>query len=158
MSALFFLQLIHQALLSAGLTSPDHIVLFGSNAALPHAEASENKILEEGEFILMDVGGSLMGYVSDFTRTMLPGKEAKNLDGGEEGKSKWPDERAKKVWETVREAQEAALDSLVTKREGGSGRRDTVRAMDVDRAAREVITREGWGNRFSHRLGHGEPT
>lgn len=69
---------------------------------------------------------------------MLP-----DVDSGERN---WPNDRARKIWETVKEAQEAALTSLEKKE---------VRAMDVDRAARDVIEREGWGIYFNHRLGHG---
>lgn len=124
---------------SAGLSEPlDVIVLFGANAALPHASASSSKHLEIGEFALFDVGGNLLGYQSDITRTMLP-----DLDFGDRN---WPNDRARKIWETVKEAQEAALTSLETK---------VVRAMDVDRAARDVIEKEGWGIYFGHRLGHG---
>ena len=58
----------------------------------------------------------------------------------------WPNERARKIWETVHRAQEAALDAL---------NKTEVAASDVDRAARDVISREGWAQYFTHRLGHG---
>lgn len=86
----------------------------------------------------MDVDGSLFGYQSDITRTMLPNNK--------NGEKLWPNERAKRIWETVKLAQLAALESLSIK---------DVRAKEVDKSARDVITKEGWGIYFSHRLGHG---
>jgi hypothetical protein len=96
----------------------------------------------------MDVDGSLLGYQSDLTRTMLP--DTTLAWGLFKVDNTWPDERSEKIWTTVRRAQEAALRSL--EREENV----EVRAMDVDRAARSVIEAEGWGKYFSHRLGHGK--
>lgn len=148
MSTDLFLQLIATALTSAGLTELGIIVLFGANAALPHASARDKR-LERGEFVLMDVDGSLLGYQSDLTRTMLPDVASscgRRVVGGER---RWPSERSEKVWRTVLRAQHAALESL--EREQGV----VIKAKDVDRAARSVIEAEGWGQYFSHRLGHG---
>ncbi|GAA6063783.1 hypothetical protein JCM10212_005572 [Sporobolomyces blumeae] len=153
--------LIVNALKAGGLTQIGAIVLFGANAALPHASAG-SKRLERGEFALFDVDGALFGYMSDFTRTMLPGKGTT---------CPFPNERARKVYETVQLAQRAALAQLVTplrtrtdsssssgpspSLEGGQEERSVVYAAQVDRAAREVIERAGWGDYFTHRLGHG---
>lgn len=141
------------------------ITLFGDNAALPHASASPDRKLKEDEFALFDGGGSLFGYEvrasiltiesrphssprtqSDFTRTMLPDPPASRLPRNR----KWPSARAERVWTTVHRAQQAALDALLTPNESS-----VVYAADVDRAARGVIEREGWGQYFTHRLGHG---
>lgn len=96
-----------------------------------------------------DVDGSLYGYMSDFTRTMLPDIHTRSGCGRSIIKQVWPSPRAKKIWKTVRKAQQVALDSLDNK----DGR--AVYAADPDRAARELIAEAGWGSRFTHRLGHG---
>lgn len=56
------IQLIVDALKAGGLTNIGAIVLFGENAALPHASAGSRK-LQVGEFALFDVDGSLFGYM-----------------------------------------------------------------------------------------------
>ncbi|GAA5914471.1 uncharacterized protein JCM6883_004809 [Sporobolomyces salmoneus] len=142
--------LIVNALKAGGLTDIGAIVLFGENAALPHASASSTTTLHEGEYALFDVDGSLFGYMSDFTRTMLPDRWIK---GRKEAVCEWPkNERAKKIFETVQKAQRAALAQLVT---SSNSSEDVVYASQVDKAARDVISAEGWGEFFTHRLGHG---
>ncbi|GAA5994276.1 hypothetical protein JCM5350_002507 [Sporobolomyces pararoseus] len=131
--------LIVNALKAGGLTDIGAIVLFGENAALPHASASNSKRLEKDEFALFD---------SDFTRTMLPDQW---IRGKKEPVCEWPkNERSKKIFETVQRAQRAALDKLLTPES-----EDVVYAAEVDRAARDVIAGENWGADFTHRLGHG---
>lgn len=105
------------------------IVAAGPNGALPHAEPGEREI-GRGELVVFDMGAKLGGYCSDGTRTFATGE---------------PGERARKVYETVRAAQEAALAAV----------RAGVRAEDVDTAAREPIAAAGHGERFGHGLGHG---
>ncbi|GAA5935643.1 M24 family metallopeptidase [Sporobolomyces koalae] len=125
--------LIVNALNAGGLTNIGAIVLFGENAALPHAAAGSRR-LKRHEFALFD---------SDFTRTMLP--------DAEDGKTcQWPSVQARKIYTTVQRAQRAALDKLETRGEG-----DVVRASEVDQAARQVIREQGWDQYFTHRLGHG---
>jgi Xaa-Pro aminopeptidase len=106
------------------------IVAAGPNGALPHAEPGEREI-GDGELVVFDMGAKLDGYCSDGTRTFATGGE--------------PPERARKVYETVREAQAAALDT-VTAGIGGEA---------LDGVAREVIAAAGHGERFGHGLGHG---
>ncbi|GAA5873177.1 hypothetical protein JCM16303_006961 [Sporobolomyces ruberrimus] len=139
--------LIVNALKAGGLADIGAIVLFGENAALPHASASTTKRLHKGEFALFDVDGALFGYMSDFTRTMLPDVHSCRH---KEPVCAWPNERAKKIYETVQRAQRAGLDALMT-----PNSTDVVYAANVDRAARDVISAEGWGEYFTHRLGHG---
>jgi Xaa-Pro aminopeptidase len=105
------------------------IVAAGPNGALPHAEPGERAI-GSGELVVFDMGAKLDGYCSDGTRTFATGE---------------PGERARLVYETVREAQAAALDA-VTAGAGGEA---------VDSAARAVIEAAGHGDRFGHGLGHG---
>jgi Xaa-Pro aminopeptidase len=105
------------------------IVGAGPNGALPHAEPGEREI-GRGELVVFDMGAQLDGYCSDGTRTFATGE---------------PGAEARAVYETVREAQQAALGAI----------RAGVRGEDVDLAAREVIDAAGHGDRFGHGLGHG---
>ena len=105
------------------------IVAAGPNGALPHAEPGERQI-GRGELVVFDMGAKLDGYCSDGTRTFATGE---------------PGEAAREVYETVREAQAAALDAL----KAGAG------GEDVDSVARELIAAAGHGERFGHGLGHG---
>ncbi|GAA5943261.1 hypothetical protein JCM3775_004553 [Rhodotorula graminis] len=143
--------LITNALRAGGLTDIGVITLFGDNAALPHASASADRRLKKDEFALFDVDGSLFGYQSDFTRTMLPDPPSSRFSRSR-SPPKWPSARAEKVWRTIRLAQQAALDTLVAP---ASNETRSVHAADVDRAARRIIEDAGWGAYFTHRLGHG---
>jgi Xaa-Pro aminopeptidase len=105
------------------------IVAAGPNGALPHAEPGEREI-GRGELVVFDMGAKLDGYCSDGTRTFATGE---------------PGERAREVYETVREAQTAALAAV----------KAGVRAEDVDKVARDPIGAAGYGERFGHGLGHG---
>ena len=108
------------------------LVLFGSSAALPHGSRQTQK-LKEGDVVLIDGGCTVDGYESDVTRTGVLGK---------------PSEKIQRVYEIVRKAQDAALDSARAGKFSGS----------VDDAARGVITTAGYGpdyKFFTHRLGHG---
>ena len=62
--------------LGAEKTSFPTIVAFGSNAAEPHHEPSDRK-LNNGEFVLIDMGVVVGGMCSDFTRTFAFGCVAK---------------------------------------------------------------------------------
>ena len=107
-------------------------VFFGPSSALPHG-SSEEQILGEGVGVMIDDGTTVEGYQSDVTRMGVLGK---------------PPEKLQHAFESVRNAQNAALAAAVAGHECGS----------VDDAARKVITDAGFGSGykyFSHRLGHG---
>ena len=108
------------------------MVLFGPSAALPHG-SKQPRTLKEGDVVLIDDGCTVEGYWSDVTRTGVFGK---------------PSEKIQRAFETVRKAQDAALDAARTGKLSGS----------VDDAPRAVITSSGYGpgyKFFTHRLGHG---
>jgi Xaa-Pro aminopeptidase len=105
------------------------IVAAGANGALPHAEPGEREI-GGGELVVFDMGAKLDGYCSDGTRTFATGE---------------PGERAREVYETVREAQAAALGAI----RAGAG------AAAVDKVARDLIEGAAHGEHFGHGLGHG---
>ncbi len=105
------------------------IVASGPRAALPHGKASE-KELKKGEMTVIDFGARYEGYNSDETKTLILGR---------------PDPLQKKIYDLVRKAQERAIKAV---RPGESVRR-------IDAAARDIITRAGYGKYFGHGTGHG---
>jgi Xaa-Pro aminopeptidase len=105
------------------------IVGSGPNGASPHHEAGE-RVIVEGDAVVLDFGGHLGAYCSDITRTVFVGEPPKEFD---------------RVHDVVRRAQQAAFEAV----------RPGARAEDVDRAARDVIDGAGYGERFIHRTGHG---
>lgn len=107
----------------------ESIVAFGENAAEPHHEPN-HRVLEEGDVIKLDLGALVEGYHADMTRTIAFGQPAAEL---------------RKIHDVVRQAQQAAIDVV---RPGISG-------VEVDAAARAVITDAGYGDGFVHGLGHG---
>jgi Xaa-Pro aminopeptidase len=105
------------------------IVASGPNGASPHHEPGGRPI-RDGDPVVLDFGGKVGGYCSDISRTVCVGRSR---------------ERFVEVYEIVREAQEAAFQTI----------RPGLPAEEVDRAARDVIERAGYGERFLHRTGHG---
>ncbi len=123
--ALDFYMLSH----GAEALSFDTIALSGKNTSLPHGVPSD-KVIENGDFVLMDFGAVVDGYHSDMTRTVCVGR---------------PTEEMERVYNIVLRAQEAALSQL---KAGMSG-------YDFDKIARDIISAEGYGDNFGHSLGHG---
>ncbi len=109
----------------------DPIVASGPNGALPHAVPS-NRVLRLGEPVVVDVGVRIDGYCCDLTRTVFP-------------ESSEPEEPFRTVYETVRRAQLAALETI----------RPGVETTHADGTARKVIRQAGYGGYFGHSLGHG---
>ena len=107
----------------------DAHVQTGENSALPHGTVS-NRVLSENEYLLIDYGGRYNGYPADITRTFCLGT---------------PSEKMQEIYNVVLEANRAAI--AVAK----AG----VTCGEVDNAAREVITKAGYGEYFTHRTGHG---
>ncbi|OKY92714.1 MAG: peptidase M24 family protein [Collinsella sp. 60_9] len=104
------------------------IVSFGANAGDPHHEPDDTE-LKRGDVVLFDIGGRHRNYCSDMTRTFFWGE---------------PDEETARIYDIVRRANEAA-EALIA---------PGVRMCDLDRAARDVIEDAGYGEYFTHRLGH----
>jgi len=105
------------------------IVASGKNSSLPHAKPTKKK-LQKGDFIILDFGARFKNYCSDMTRTIFLG----NVDGTQ-----------KRIYNTVLKAQEAALEHI----------KSGVLGKDVDKKARDVIEKNGFGSNFGHGLGHG---
>ncbi|MGG4145557.1 Xaa-Pro peptidase family protein [Paenibacillus algorifonticola] len=104
-------------------------VLGGARSALPHGRSGEYR-LKENDFLLIDMGVYKGGYCSDITRTFVIG----------EGTA----EQAR-IYDAVLAANHQAIAAAE------AGRTLAV----VDRAAREAITSRGYGEYFTHRVGHG---
>jgi Xaa-Pro aminopeptidase len=105
------------------------IVAGGPNAALPHARPGE-RILTEGDLVVLDFGGVYDSYCVDLTRTVAVGRAAP---------------RAREVHDAVREAHDAALAAV---RPGAS-------RFAVDAAARDRLAEAGMADAFGHGTGHG---
>ncbi|MCQ3937633.1 MAG: aminopeptidase P family protein [Chloroflexi bacterium] len=105
------------------------IVSAGPNAANPHASPTERKI-QAGDLLVVDWGAAHEGYISDLTRTFAVGEV---------------DEEYKKIHKIVQEANAA----------GRAAAKPGVPCANVDKAAREVIEKSGYGKYFTHRTGHG---
>jgi Xaa-Pro aminopeptidase len=105
------------------------VVGSGPNGANPHHEFGE-RVIEEGDMVVLDFGGIKDGYGSDTTRTVHVGE---------------PTDDEREVYEVVRQAQQAGFDAV----------RPGVECQEIDRAARRVITDAGYGEQFIHRTGHG---
>lgn len=106
----------------------DSIVAFGKNGASPHAHRTNNK-LKSGDFVTMDIGAKWKGYCSDMTRTVACGQvSSKQLD----------------VYNTVLQAQLKAEKEI---KAGMSG-------YEADKIARDYIRDKGYGEYFTHALGH----
>lgn len=110
------------------------IVAFEENAAHPH-HIPTNKKLAKNNYVLMDFGVLLNGYCSDMTRTVYFG-EINN--------------EKKRVYETVHEAQQKAVDYIEEK----LSNKDIIQASTADKIARDHIVSKGYPA-MPHSLGHG---
>ena len=106
----------------------DAIIAYGANGANPHHE-NDASCLKPGDSIIIDMGCKYQGYCSDMTRTVF---------------YKEVSQEAKEVYELVRAANEAA-EAMI---------KPGVRLCDIDKTARDLITKAGYGKEFNHRLGH----
>lgn len=107
----------------------DIIVGSGANGALPHHSPS-NKVIVEGESVVIDMGARYQGFCSDLTRTIFIGQ---------------PDDTFERVYTTVLHAQIEAEKRARVGMTGG----------EVDAIARNIISEAGYGKDFGHSLGHG---
>ncbi|BBW95281.1 Xaa-Pro peptidase family protein [Geobacillus sp. FSL W8-0032] len=104
-------------------------VLTGAKTADPHGTPGTAAVAP-GDFVLFDLGVIVDGYCSDITRTVA----CRTLD-----------DEQRFIYETVRRAQQAAIDAC----------RPQIAMGEIDRAARRVIEQAGYGPYFTHRVGHG---
>ena len=105
------------------------IVATGPNGAKPHAVPG-NRVIANGELVVIDLGAIADGYCSDMTRTVPTGA--------------LPDALAR-AYAVCAQAQSAALAAV----------RPGITCAALDAVARDVITEAGLGEAFGHGLGHG---
>jgi len=122
---------IAEAVLGEGHVQVDFVIVgSGPNAASPHHDVSD-RVLQDSDVVVVDIGGTMpSGYCSDCTRTYSIGRPPADFAA---------------YYDVLRQAQDMACAAV----------RPGVRAEDVDRAAREVIAKAGYGDWFIHRTGHG---
>lgn len=105
------------------------LVASGPRSALPHGKPT-SRIVSEGDLVLMDFGARCDGYHADITRCVVPGR---------------PDLRQEEVYSVVLEAQRRAIEAI----------HPGVQGRAIDSVAREFIASRGFGEYFTHSLGHG---
>ncbi|WP_354004019.1 M24 family metallopeptidase [Pseudotabrizicola algicola] len=105
------------------------LVASGPNGAFPH-HSTGDRVIQTGDAIVIDIGGTTGGYPSDMTRMALVGKTSEEYTA---------------VHAVVERAVQAAM----------AAARPGVLAKSVDKAARDVIAQAGYGDYFVHRTGHG---
>jgi Xaa-Pro aminopeptidase len=87
-------------------------------------------VIEAGEIVLCDFGGTMDGYCSDITRCVSLGA---------------PPAEVSDAYAVLHEAQQAAVAAAVV----GTA------CAEVDATARRIIDAAGFGEQFFHRTGHG---
>ena len=121
--------------ISARLVAEGHdkvnfaIVAAGENAASPHHHAG-SRVINEGEIVLCDFGGTMAGYCSDTTRCVFTGAPPKEIAD---------------AYGVLHAAQQAGVAAAVV----------GTPCQEVDRVARRIIADAGFGDFFVHRTGHG---
>ena len=116
-------------------------VSVNANCSDSHYEptAQRTSEIKEGDFLLIDIWGRTDEADSvyyDITWTGVVGRE--------------PSEREQLVFETVRNARDAAISAVSSAFAGGR----TIRGLEADDAARNVIRAAGFADYFTHRTGH----
>lgn len=107
----------------------DPIIAFGANSSMPHYRAGSVKLVEN-QNVLIDIGVNFHHYQSDLTRVAFFGN---------------PPQILFKIHEIVQAAQRAALALC----------RPGTTLGELDAAARNYISSHGYGENFTHSLGHG---
>ncbi|MBM3137637.1 MAG: aminopeptidase P family protein [Chloroflexi bacterium] len=105
------------------------IIASGPNSANPHAVPGD-RLIQEGDIVVIDWGATAGGYISDITRTFQIGPV---------------DQRFQQISEIVLQA------NLTGRNQAQPG----IRASLVDSVTRKIITDAGYGAYFTHRTGHG---
>ena len=118
----------HMTMMGSNRPCMGMVLVSGAKTSMPHGVAS-HRAIEAGDFVTIDYGANIRGYLSDMTRTFAVG---------------YATEKMREVYEIVLEAQQAGIDAFAAGRTG----------IEVDWAARSVIEKAGYGPCFGHGLGH----
>jgi len=116
---------------SSGARRPAYASIVGSgpNSTILHYPRSE-RVMQAGELILLDMAAEFAHYAADITRTLpVSGKFTP---------------RQREIYNVVLKAQKAAFAKV----------KPGVYIEDLDTTARQVIEEAGYGDFFSHGLGH----
>lgn len=105
------------------------LVQFGKHAAEPHG-ATGKTTLNKGDMVLFDLGTMSDGYASDVSRTVAFNSVS---------------QKQQDVYNVVLEAQLEAQNKA----------KIGMTAGELDAIARDIISKHGYGEYFTHRLGHG---
>lgn len=119
----------HMKKLGASKESFTTIVASGVRGAMPHGVASD-KVIGANELVTIDFGAVYQGYCSDITRTFATGKDL--------------DPKLIEIYNVVKEAQETSLAAI----------KPGMKCSDIDKIARDIIKKHGYGDYFGHGLGH----
>ena len=117
------------------------IIAINKNSAKPHALPS-NKIYKKNDLLLFDGGIKYKRYCSD--RTVTFGKNLKDISPYQR-EQKFKNNKQQKIYDIVLKAQETAIKKA----------RVGMKAKKIDKIAREIITKAGYGKYFVHSTGHG---
>ncbi|GAB4269499.1 MAG: Xaa-Pro peptidase family protein [Candidatus Rifleibacteriota bacterium] len=104
------------------------IIASGPNSSCPHAHPTNRK-LKQGEMVKIDFGAVYKGYHSDMTRTIFIGKSTAKF---------------RQIYEIVAKAQSEAVKAI----------KPGKKCSDIDKVARDIISKAGFGENFGHGLGH----
>jgi Xaa-Pro aminopeptidase len=110
-------------------TSFETIIASGPRSAYPHGSCT-NRIIHQGDLVIVDLGATYQFYRSDMTRTFIAGKSS---------------EKQIKLYETVMLAQQRGFKAIAP----------NMLASRVDAVARQVIETAGFGEFYVHGFGHG---
>ena len=105
------------------------IVASGPNGAHPH-HVPGDRVLEEGDVVVIDFGATVSGYASDCTRTVALGDAPARLV---------------EAYDVVLQAQRAGVAAV----------HPDIACAQLDGVSRSVIDSAGFGRYFGHSLGHG---
>jgi len=105
------------------------IVASGPNSSMPHY-CEDSRVIQEKDIIILDIGCKYKGYCSDTSRTVFVGEIT---------------DEEKNIYEIILKSNKA----------GEEAAKQGVKAEDVDKASRDVIQNEGFGQNFLNRTGHG---
>jgi Xaa-Pro aminopeptidase len=122
-------------------TSFPSIVAVGPRAALPHAPPTRKRVAE-APLLLVDWGAAGPFYKSDLTRVLLTHD---NSPFAGPGTAQPASSKIREVYDVVLRAQLTAIAAV----------KPGAKAKEVDAAARNVIADAGYGEYFTHSIGHG---
>lgn len=105
------------------------IVASGPNTANPHAIPGD-RVVEKGDFVLMDYGAGYRDYKSDMTRTVCVGE---------------PSEKQREIYDIVRRTHEECVAAIHAGVDG----------HDIHLLSQKIIGDAGYGEYYGHGLGHG---